>query len=768
VIWNFMNAEKDVDGKPIKWKFSPVQALVVDEGSLVSVQILHTILEMLIKHASLKKFVLLGDLRQLPSIKPGNTMHDLFHSAKVFKWAVEMRTNHRAESELIVKNAAKISEMGKSRRFRSLDFDAIVKAPDVSSLSTLLTDDSSFIHILLPSEETDDDLVEAIRNLLASAPGLKDVRTSQFITYTRKGCEMINDLCCKHYSDHITRDDRKRFVFEPRDKVCCTKSGYVIDREKEKESERSCDDDGCDTTKKREVKERLCNGQIFFITKDVTEIDVRTRKKRRYLELEDYDESRVTVRFRDLRTSCRMRHAWCRTIHTFQGSEAETIVYVVGKSSNQNWRYVYTAVTRGQKRVYIISTEDQLRKAMEQRDHKRQTQLEGLVKQEVNQRKGMEGEKATKAPHTPHGGGPTPGPGTGPSPGSGPGLSTPRTSEVPTQPWTNRQFQPRNLWKKDVECDTSPTEKTDPFHNRANSSCAEDHGNSVNTTTQTGVFSHVDLPEKVLQAERESRGSDRHKRPVTPTTSQQSPQPKQPRNASEYVHKDDPATGAAESMEVDVRSLDSTSTPSQNPRTPSAFEVLMKRNWLPPPSVGTSSAQKKVRNAVLELLKKRGIGWQADSTQAKVVVDTLSKVLFSLDTHHEELKEQGANIPLPAESPAEMQTQNREGVNPLALQSSHSWLSCSAVQLHCTGQLPYRFEDQPCITSALPPCSCTPRPGTSDWLHPGPSSRNTISGWLHPCPSLRNANRRGDGVGVLQGMRLVARETRQRQQLAQH
>ncbi len=55
-----MNTEKDQSGNPEEWKFSKVRVLVVDEGSLVSVQILHSILSMLAKHAELQKFILLG------------------------------------------------------------------------------------------------------------------------------------------------------------------------------------------------------------------------------------------------------------------------------------------------------------------------------------------------------------------------------------------------------------------------------------------------------------------------------------------------------------------------------------------------------------------------------------------------------------------------------------------------------------------------------------------------------------------------------------
>lgn len=60
VLWSFMHAKKDKSGEPEVWKFSKVRVLVVDEGSLVSVQILHSLLSMLTKHAQLQKFILLG------------------------------------------------------------------------------------------------------------------------------------------------------------------------------------------------------------------------------------------------------------------------------------------------------------------------------------------------------------------------------------------------------------------------------------------------------------------------------------------------------------------------------------------------------------------------------------------------------------------------------------------------------------------------------------------------------------------------------------
>ena len=66
--WKQQKSKGETD---MKWKYSKVQALVVDECSLVSVQTFSTMLSMLIEEGRLRKLVLLGDILQLPSIEPG-------------------------------------------------------------------------------------------------------------------------------------------------------------------------------------------------------------------------------------------------------------------------------------------------------------------------------------------------------------------------------------------------------------------------------------------------------------------------------------------------------------------------------------------------------------------------------------------------------------------------------------------------------------------------------------------------------------------------
>ncbi|OWK16738.1 HELB [Cervus elaphus hippelaphus] len=60
-----------------------------------------------------------GDVRQLPSIEPGNLLKDLFETLKSRNCAIELKTNHRAESELIVDNATRYI-MTKILRFLSV------------------------------------------------------------------------------------------------------------------------------------------------------------------------------------------------------------------------------------------------------------------------------------------------------------------------------------------------------------------------------------------------------------------------------------------------------------------------------------------------------------------------------------------------------------------------------------------------------------------------------------------------------------------------
>ncbi|XP_019370234.1 PREDICTED: DNA helicase B [Gavialis gangeticus] len=375
------------------WKFSSVTVLVVDEGSLVSVQLLSAVLKLLCAHAQLAKLIILGDVRQLPSIDPGNVLADMFEALKLRGGSVELRTNHRAESQLIVDNATRISQ----RKFPV--FDARITITGWNENVTMPSPEKKFIFVVLPSEGDSDCLQYAIKTLLEKGPGLQDPKQSQFIAFRRRDCDLINELCCRHYSDHVTRNHKKKLVFQCNDKICCTRNTYLTNlhprntktctRNSDSENPKQCDCMACSITKVSRNEQRprfnlgdgdkdgkrLCNGDVFFITDDV-EINGC-----RLLTISSTYGSEFTLLYKALRRACHIKHAWARTIHTFQGSEEKTIVYVVGNAGRQHWQHVYTAVTRGRCRVYIVAKETQLRKAVTNRNFPRKTRLKQRLKE---------------------------------------------------------------------------------------------------------------------------------------------------------------------------------------------------------------------------------------------------------------------------------------------------------------------------------------------------------------------------------------------------
>lgn len=68
---------------------------------------------------------------------------------------------------------------------------------------------------------------------------------------------------------------------------------------------------------------------------------------------------------------------------TFQGSEERTVVYVVGNAGRQHWQHVYTAVTRGRCRVYVVAEEQHLRKAVKNKEITRKTCLKRFLREAI-------------------------------------------------------------------------------------------------------------------------------------------------------------------------------------------------------------------------------------------------------------------------------------------------------------------------------------------------------------------------------------------------
>ncbi|NXO07305.1 HELB helicase, partial [Oriolus oriolus] len=374
IIYSFKSWRRTEQAQP--WKFSAVTVLIVDEGSLVSVHILSLVLKLLCEHAQLAKLIILGDTRQLPSIDPGNMLADIFEGLKSRGFSVELRTNHRAESQLIVDNASRISH-------RQLpEFDEVLKVSAWNEEMTMPSPEKKFIFVALPAGGNCGNLQTAIKILLQKGPGLEDAKQSQFIAFRRQDCDLINELCCQHYSNHLTRDHKNQLLFQMGDKIACTRNVYLKDLLAaggvgEGPNGNECRSGETTFTAEADEGKRLCNGDIFFITRD-EEID-----KQHCLTISSTYSSTFTVNYKALRKLCHIKHAWARTIHTFQGSEERTVVYVVGNAGRQHWQHVYTAVTRGRCRVYIVAEEQHLKTAIKNKNVPRKTRLQRFLREAI-------------------------------------------------------------------------------------------------------------------------------------------------------------------------------------------------------------------------------------------------------------------------------------------------------------------------------------------------------------------------------------------------
>lgn len=125
-------------------------------------------------------------------------------------------------------------------------------------------------------------------------------------------------------------------------------------------------------------------------------------------------------------------------------------MYVVGRAGRQHWQHVYTAVTRGQQRVYIIAEESQLRSAIARNSFPRKTRLKHFLQSLLQKHSAAAGETF---------------PAKGARDSEGPGSAQPPALPVPNTPpparWT---FPLAEGWKRSSFSDAGSDE--DPASSR--------------------------------------------------------------------------------------------------------------------------------------------------------------------------------------------------------------------------------------------------------------------------------------------------------------
>lgn len=300
---------------------NPLEAdvVIIDEASMVDIFLMHALLKAITPGTRL---ILVGDVNQLPSVGPGNVLHDILECGcfnvvrltKIFRQATESD---------IVLNAHKINH-GKRIDLKkpSRDFLFIDRGDADRIISAMIT---------------------LITKKLPEYVGC-DAKDIQVITPMRKGLlgvERLNKILREFLNPKDGSKREKEFqgiVFREGDKVMQIKNNYQLEWEAK---------NAYGVAAKKGTG--IFNGDMGII-----------RTVNSYAEIMEveFDEGRIIeYSFRNLDE---LEPAYAITVHKAQGSEYPAVIFPVlsGPRMLMTRNILYTAVTRARKCVCLLGSEE--------------------------------------------------------------------------------------------------------------------------------------------------------------------------------------------------------------------------------------------------------------------------------------------------------------------------------------------------------------------------------------------------------------------------
>ena len=305
-IHRFLKWQKETNKFQVnEYHKSKAEVVILDESSMVDTLLMASLLRGISANC---KVIMVGDSYQLPSVGPGQVLHDLISSSKLP--VVELKELYR---------------QGKDSNILTLAYD--VRKGEVVDDVFNKEEDLTFI------ECSDDDVIS---NLMDVSSTFKDLSYKNFqilapMYKTKCGIDMINQ--------------KLQVIFNPKDK---SKKelvvGDVIFREGDKVIELTNMPD-----------ENIYNGDIGIISQIVTQ----PAKKITI----DFDGNGVTFTAANFN---KFRLAYAISIHKAQGSEFDVVVMpiVQGYRKMLYRKLVYTGITRSKKMLYLIGDKNALRQAV--------------------------------------------------------------------------------------------------------------------------------------------------------------------------------------------------------------------------------------------------------------------------------------------------------------------------------------------------------------------------------------------------------------------
>ncbi len=283
---------------------SKVEFVIIDESSMIDTYLLDALIKGLSSNC---KIVMIGDDHQLPSVGPGQVLHDLIESKNLE--VVELKELYR---------------QGKDSNIISLAYD--IRNKKINKDIFNIDEDLTFI------ECSDDEVINNISEIATTYIDL-NYKNFQILAPMYKGLNGIDEINKKVQS-----------IYNPKDKTKKDNTiGEVTFRENDKVIQLTNMPD-----------DNVYNGDIGLISK----INL-SPKKEIYIDFDSNIVKYTPANFINFRL------AYAISIHKSQGSEFDTVIIPVVKGYNKMLyqKLIYTAVTRAKKRLYIIGDIKALDKA---------------------------------------------------------------------------------------------------------------------------------------------------------------------------------------------------------------------------------------------------------------------------------------------------------------------------------------------------------------------------------------------------------------------
>lgn len=305
-IHSFLKWQKESNKFQVnEYHKSKVEFIIIDEASMVDTMLMASLLRGISANC---KIVMVGDSYQLPSVGPGQVLHDVIGSGRID--VVELKELYR---------------QGKDSNILTLAYD--IRQGEVDDSCFNQKEDLTFIDCV-------DD--EVVNNLMEVASSFKDLSYKKFQILApmykgRYGIDIINE--------------RLQSIFNPKDK---SKKEIVVGdgifREGDKVIELTNMPD-----------ENIYNGDIGIISQIITN---PSRKI-----IVDFDGNEVTFTAANFN---KFRLAYAISIHKSQGSEFDVVLMPLVQSYKKMLyrRLVYTGITRSKKMLYLIGDRKALRQAV--------------------------------------------------------------------------------------------------------------------------------------------------------------------------------------------------------------------------------------------------------------------------------------------------------------------------------------------------------------------------------------------------------------------